>query len=195
MTGTLKMGSQKITGLGAGTAGAPAIAFADSTTTGFFLSGTDIGVSTGVAFPATQVPSTNANTLDDYEEGTFTPALTFGGGSTGLAYTVQAGRYIKVGKQVKAAMRFTLSNKGSSTGAAVVTGLPFTAGATNPVGGGSVYYTSAVTMTGAWAANVVEDTSTCSLRQFSAAGPAALTEASFGNVSDFELQVNYEAAA
>ena len=31
----------------------------------------------GITFPATQSASTNANTLDDYEEGTWTPVLTF----------------------------------------------------------------------------------------------------------------------
>ena len=31
-----------------------------------------------------------ANTLDDYEEGTWTPVLSFGGGSTGITYNTQA---------------------------------------------------------------------------------------------------------
>jgi hypothetical protein len=79
-----------------------------------------------IAFPATQVTSADANTLDDYEEGTWTPALTFGGGSTGITYSVQLGRYTKIGRIVHVQFRITLSAKGSSTGAAVLNGLPFT---------------------------------------------------------------------
>jgi hypothetical protein len=51
----------------------------------------------GVSFPATQSASTDANTLDDYEEGTYTPNLTNNGTIT---YTAQYGRYTKIGRQV-----------------------------------------------------------------------------------------------
>jgi hypothetical protein len=67
-----------------------------------------------------------ANALDDYEEGTWTPAITFGGGSTGIGYNYQAGRYVKIGRQVFVTAGINLSTRGSSTGSAVITGLPFT---------------------------------------------------------------------
>lgn len=79
----------------------------------------------GITFPASQVPSTDVNTLDDYEEGVWTPALTFGGGATGLTYATQLGRYVKIGRFVQVWFRITLSAKGTSTGAAVIGGLPF----------------------------------------------------------------------
>jgi hypothetical protein len=85
-----------------------------------------------IKFPAAQNSSSNANTLDDYEEGTWTPALTFGGGSTGISYTVQIGKYTKVGNVVTYEWIITLFSKGSSTGAANITGAPFT----NPLSGG-----------------------------------------------------------
>jgi len=44
------------------------------------LSASTIVTGSGVAFPATQSASANANTLDDYEEGTWTPADTSGAG-------------------------------------------------------------------------------------------------------------------
>ena len=50
----------------------------------------------GITFPATQSASTNANTLDDYEEGTWTPTLISTGGSA-PAYTTQDGKYFKIG--------------------------------------------------------------------------------------------------
>jgi hypothetical protein len=80
----------------------------------------------GITFPATQVPSANANTLDDYEEGTWTPTLTFGTGSTGMTYTARSGWYTKIGNQVTVQFTIFLSAIGSSTGSANVSGLPFT---------------------------------------------------------------------
>jgi hypothetical protein len=72
-----------------------------------------------------------ANALHDYEEGTWTPTMTFGGGATSLTYNTQYGVYTKIGNVVHFAFRLILSNKGSSTGAAAFGGLPFTSANTN----------------------------------------------------------------
>ena len=64
--------------------------------------------------------------LDDYEEGTWTPVLTFGGCSTGITYSNRGGNYTKIGRQVTLNFMIELSSKGSSTGDAVVGGLPYT---------------------------------------------------------------------
>jgi hypothetical protein len=80
----------------------------------------------GLAFPATQVASADANTLDDYEEGTFTPVPTRDGTAAVLTTTSLDGRYTKVGRIVVANIRLqinTISNAG--TGNTVITGLPF----------------------------------------------------------------------
>jgi len=79
----------------------------------------------GITFPATQVPSADANTLDDYEEGTWTPAVTFGAASVGQTGTF-AGFYTKTGNQVFATALINLTAKGSSTGTVGIGGLPFT---------------------------------------------------------------------
>jgi hypothetical protein len=79
----------------------------------------------GISFPATQSASSDANTLDDYEEGTWTPVLKFGGATTGITYSTQNGSYIKVGKNVFITLYILLSSKGSATGIASITGLPF----------------------------------------------------------------------
>jgi hypothetical protein len=51
-----------------------------------------------ITFPAAQNASSNANTLDDYEEGTFTPTV-YGSSTAGTTtYTVQDGNYVKVGQ-------------------------------------------------------------------------------------------------
>jgi hypothetical protein len=79
----------------------------------------------GITFPATQSASSDANTLDDYEEGTFSPTITFGGGSTGVAYSDQKGTYVKVGGNVFINVYLRLSSKGSSTGQVAIAGFPF----------------------------------------------------------------------
>jgi len=81
-----------------------------------------------IKFPAAQNPSADANTLDDYEEGTWTPQLHFGGASVGMTYNIQSGRYTKIGRFVHASCQIALASKGSSTGNALVVGLPFAAG-------------------------------------------------------------------
>ena len=81
-----------------------------------------ITASTGILFGT---DTAAANTLYDYEEGTWTPALVFGGGSSGVTYSVQIGNYTKVGNLVYAHAFFSLTAKGTSTGNADITNLPF----------------------------------------------------------------------
>jgi hypothetical protein len=71
-------------------------------TTGTFTGALDLSAAGAgqIGFPATQNPSAGANTLDDYEEGTWTPSLNFSGGTTGITYGDRQGRYIKIGKNV-----------------------------------------------------------------------------------------------
>jgi len=78
-----------------------------------------------VVFPAIVNPSADVNTLDDYEEGTWTPILKFGGASVDMTGTF-IGLYTKIGRLVTFTGRLTLTVKGSSTGNAAIGGLPFT---------------------------------------------------------------------
>ena len=91
-----------------------------STNTGFMR----IGAVGQLTFPATQDASSNANTLDDYEEGTWTPRLIFGGNTGNQSYTVQLGRYTKIGREVFCDFSITINAKSTATGAAAVTGFP-----------------------------------------------------------------------
>jgi hypothetical protein len=80
----------------------------------------------GITFPATQSASTNVNTLDDYEEGTWTPVYRGLGGSIGsTAYTIQRGRYTKIGRFCHASGEIYLTNKGSWSSGVEIAGLPF----------------------------------------------------------------------
>jgi hypothetical protein len=78
----------------------------------------------GIAFPAAQSASTNANTLDDYEEGTWTGTLK--GSTTDPTVAVTAtGRYTKVGRQVSVQIEFNNVSTAGASGNVFVIGLPF----------------------------------------------------------------------
>ena len=84
----------------------------------------------GITFPATQVAATDANTLDDYEEGNFTPVIqgtTLAGTGT---YTSQVGRYTKVGNLVTFFIQLTWTAH-TGTGNMQMPSLPFTASIDN----------------------------------------------------------------
>ena len=78
-----------------------------------------------VAFPATQSASGDANTLDDYEEGTWTPVVGGAGGTSGQGYGEQHGSYVKIGRMVTCVGTTTFSAKGTVTGNVTLSGLPF----------------------------------------------------------------------
>jgi hypothetical protein len=97
-----------------------------------------------IVFPASQVPSAGANTLDDYEEGTWTPVLSFATpGDLSVVYSVQAADYTKVGRLLTASVSMTTTTFTHTTasGNLRITGLPFT------VGGAFNHY-GAMSMTG-----------------------------------------------
>ena len=85
-----------------------------------------------IQFPATAVPSANANNLDDYEEGTWTPIFEFATpGTSSFSYSGQIGRYTKIGRMVYASFSLTSTiTKGTASGDLIVSDLPFTTGAT-----------------------------------------------------------------
>ena len=92
-------------------------------TTGNILSlsgGSTTATGTGIAFPATQSASNDANTLDDYEEGSFTPTL--GGTST---YAQQSGSYKKVGALVYVSGILQVITLGTGS-TSQMSGFPFT---------------------------------------------------------------------
>ena len=86
----------------------------------------------GIDFSATanSGSTTPSELLNDYEEGTWIPTISFGGASVGVTYdssqpNYNKGTYTKVGRQVTAIGYLVLSSKGSSTGDANINGLPF----------------------------------------------------------------------
>lgn len=78
-------------------------------------------------FPATQNPSSDVNTLDDYKEGTFTPTLAGSMTAGSNTYALQVGSYTKIGNRVFFTIAINLSAKdGAMAGNVRIAGLPFT---------------------------------------------------------------------
>ena len=173
-----------------------ATAAAQATTLG--LGATDTPAHLGISFPAAQTPNAGANVLDDYEEGTNTPTLTFGGAAVGLAYVAQALYYVKIGKLVWVSVYIELSAKGSSTGAALLSGLPFTSA--NNIGGQGaaacgLYYNFQAAVVGRPALLVNANAATAGFRFGSAGTDTAMTEAHFSDATSFLCALTYMAAA
>jgi len=146
-----------------------------------------------LAFPATQNPSANANTLDDYEEGAWTPALTFAGASTGITYgATTLGRYTKIGNLVTATGMLVLTNKGSASGPAQITGLPFTAANDQIYGSATVGYAAGFSsVSGAVLALVLPNLSKIGLYQSGNGAASGLTNAHFSNSSALYFTASY----
>lgn len=88
---------------------------------------TSVSVTTanGISGTVANATTTPAITLNSVTS-TFTPTLAFGGASTGVTYSIQIGRYNRVGVSVFFTVYIALSSKGSSVGNATIEGLPIT---------------------------------------------------------------------
>ena len=133
-----------------------------------------------------------ANALDDYEEGDWTMGIAFGNASVGVTYNFRGATYTKIGRQVTLNGYMVLSSKGSSTGAATITGLPFT------VGGATGNYTSAclrlsaVSFVGQFQANSDISSTTISFNQISSIGTISnMDDTNFANNSAIMVNMTY----
>jgi hypothetical protein len=103
-------------------AGNPLVSTADNQTVA--LEGAVPNSGTGITFPATQSASSNAHTLDDYEEGTWSAATITAVNATGVSFS--EGRYTKIGNFVHVQGKFTLTVTTANTLTYVFMVLPFT---------------------------------------------------------------------
>jgi hypothetical protein len=131
------------------------------------LGGSASGGGVGITFPATQSASSDANTLDDYEEGTFTPTVV-GVTTAGTAtYSFQLGSYTKIGNLVYVNIYLAYSG-GTGTGQLRIAGLPFTsAGSLLPVA--SVYLDN-IAVTAAHYPQVIMNASATTVDFYQSAG-------------------------
>jgi hypothetical protein len=154
---------------------------------------TRLQVVDGIGFPATQVASSDPNTLDDYEEGTFDFGIAFGGSSVGVNYAFRQGQYTKIGRQVTVTGFIALSNKGAAVGTATLTGLPFTIGNANSYyPGAAIGQIENITFADFPSLIGIINTTTCVFVETTNAGAiSVLTNADFANNSGIYLSLTY----
>ena len=154
-----------------------------------FISGiynTAVGATTSVAIVDSngQIGSGSANYV---ARTSWTPALFFGGSSTGITYTTQVGNYAINGNIISFDLHIVLSSKGAQTGAATITGLPATTGGLSVC---PVLPISSLSFTGQLMGRVTS--STIAILQFTTAGVGtAVTNTSFANTSEFYISGTY----
>ena len=145
---------------------------------------------TGIQFNG---DTADANSLDDYEEGTWTPVI---GGSTsesGQAYSGQTGHYTKVGRLVTASFRVVLSTRGTITGDVAIKGLPFTANSAIGYGAGTTLWETLAISWSSIFLVVNSNTTFATLEGVKSAGVASikLASADLGNTSQFNGSITY----
>jgi hypothetical protein len=133
-----------------------------------------------------------ANKLDDYEEGTWSIGLTFGGASVGMTTLTNEGAYTKVGNLVTCTGYFALTAKGSSTGDAIITGLPFTVSNTNAGYSALSIRNIRISFADILDGNTVKNGTTILLSETTNAGViSSITDGNFANDSGFVMSVTY----
>jgi hypothetical protein len=103
-----------------------------------------VASSKGIDFSAT-AGTGSSELLDDYEEGTWTPAINYSGGNGDLSYVAQEGTYTKVGNLVNFIIRLQFGETTASGYIADISGLPFTS---NIAAGGGMFIANMTLLTG-----------------------------------------------
>lgn len=139
--------------------------------------------------PAAAQPATTD--LSDVVGSTaWTPVLTFGGASVGVTYASQTGSYTKIGNLTVAIGTFVLTSKGTSTGAAVITGLPAPSSTASQGSVTIVNHTSMATVNN-FECRVSTTTPNISLGNSSSTSVVALADTDFTNTTRLSFVCTY----
>lgn len=136
-----------------------------------------------VYVPAVSFDGGTNNLANFVNTTSWTPTLRFGGGSTGITYSTQTGSYFRIGPVIFFSFTIALTNKGSSTGAATVAGLPVTVG-TSPTCSGGAF---TITYTAGYSSVILEPAAATTTLNLNQAGSGVaytnLTNTNFANTS------------
>lgn len=143
-------------------------------------------VNAGLKFPSVQVPSVDPNTLDDYEELSWTPTYVSSGGGA-PTYSVQVGVSVKIGRIVHIMGRIiTTSVAGLNAGDITVDGLPYISDGTGHWPGYISYWAGMASTLDIFTAFFTAGATNIQL--FGATGPTAtlgpITKGDFNNNTD-----------
>lgn len=178
-------------------------------TAGRAVSGTSITASTGNFIIGTAgagidfsvnpaAAGMTSELLNDYEQGTWTPTLTFNNASVGVTYdtTYTGGTYTKIGNRVFVTGYMNPTAKGSSTGTARIGGLPFTSSTGNKLYlGASLAASFGVTFSGQIGLTMDPNTSAFVFVQSTeAGGQNILTNTAFADLTYFNFSGHYTTA-
>ena len=179
---------------------------ADGTVLEIATGGTDVEVTSGnliigtsgkgIDFSATaDAGGMTSEVLDDYEEGTWTATITFGGNAVGVGYNAQTMFYTKIGNVVTISGILGLSSKGSSTGYATVWGLPFTVDSAAGAYAGTAGYFNNVSFADVPFQIIHVNSTRIALEELSnAGGRSDLTDGNFADNGEMIVNLTYRAA-
>jgi hypothetical protein len=157
--------------------------------------GGDVQVSKGITFPATQVAASDVNTLDDYEEGTWTPVLAGSTTPGTQTYTWQKGTYTKIGNRVFGQCEIIINVKDAATaGSLRITGLPFASNSNGGIPQGCCAVGSSLTLTALYyyiSGTVENGASYINLRQHGSAALLTVPDTNFANGTQIVVSFNY----
>jgi len=130
-----------------------------------------------------------------YETGTWTPTVTFGGSSTGIALTSE-GIYTRIGNTVTIHGVITFTDKGAESGSARITGLPFTAANTNGSYQCGVvgFATNLLSLVGTPTFAVADNGTELYLQNWSATDSVNLTNSNFKDNTSLRFSATYQIA-
>ena len=158
----------------------------------FLHNSTELGriTSNGLTFNG---DTSSNNALSDYEQGTFTPTIAFGGAAVGVTYFDNAGVYTKIGRQVTCTIYLALTNVGSSTGAVTLTGLPFANGNVNrgSQSAAAIRFDN-ITYVGSLCVTLPNGQTALTFQQVTEAGTdSVLSNANFNGSSEMSITLTY----
>ena len=152
----------------------------------------------GIDFAAqtqSTVYTASAEILDHYEEGSWSPVIEFGGGSTGVTTNLVRGTYARIGRVVFIECLYRMTSKGTSEGSATVSGLPFACNASGADASMSLSWLKNISFSGFPNGQVGLNVSYVQWYESEDDGTlTALTHAEFANNSQFAITGHYEVA-
>ena len=159
-----------------------------------FANSIGFGSNAGITFNNSSA-LTNS-TLNDYETGTFTPALNFTSVNTGVTYGSQQGTYVKIGRLVVVDIYIALTSKGSASGNCNITGLPFAnvnSSANYPGGAFRLGNNALTSLQGAAQFYLPYNSTDLALEYMSSGTAVNLPATGFNNTTDICLNFSYYA--
>ena len=147
-------------------------------------------------FPATAIASANANTLDDYEEGVWTPTLLDAPEGNPAGVGSRVGQYTKIGTQVFLSWTFAANSISgmTDTNTAVIAGLPFTPRGTSNLTqvGISLSYGLSLSAVGAVVLQAVAGTAAFNIACYdTTAGTSEVSVAEFSASGTMRASISY----